>query len=164
MKKIAIIGAILALSTSAFAEENAFYMKAAAFGTIGHKIFEDTKALNTGYTMTSDLNTFGDFTFGGTLAAGYQIMDNVRVELQGSYFAGPKFKYDFALVKGVPATVAPAPVVAAISAVAHNVQEYEVSAPAGFLNAYVDLIDMGPAKLYVGGGAGISYMTVFYLR
>jgi len=155
MKKIAIIGAILALSTSAFADDNGFYAKAQGFGTIGHKLFDDNK-VSFGNTVTSDLNKYGEFTGGAGIAAGYQIMDNVRVELQGSYFMGPKWKYDF---NGVDYKAA-VPAAASVPAVPASTLECEVSAPVGFLNAYVDLIDMGPAKLYVGGGAGISYMDV----
>jgi hypothetical protein len=152
MKKIAILGAVLALSTSAIADDNSFYIKAGAFGSIGHKLFDDSKIDKALPGLKAEDNKYGEFTFGGTVGAGYQLMDNVRVELQGSYFAGPKWKYEFA---DVAAGVTPV-----VDAYPKKNLEVEASGFAVLLSPAVDLIDMGPAKLYVTGGAGISYVKV----
>jgi opacity protein-like surface antigen len=161
MKKIAILGAVLALSTSAIADDNSlFYIKAGASGSIGHKTYDDSKFENQSFNgnklgCKKEDNKYGEFTFGGTIGAGYQLMDNVRVELQGSYFAGPKWKYEVAAVAASAAGAVP--VVAASPKI--NV-ELEASGFAVLLSPAVDLIDMGPAKLYVTGGAGISYVKL----
>ncbi len=62
---------------------------------MGHKLVDDGKEIGD-VEITKDMNKYGDFTFGGTLGFGYKIMDNVRVEAQGYYFGGPKYKYDVA--------------------------------------------------------------------
>ena len=154
MKKIAILGAVLALSTSAIADDNSFYIKAGAFGSIGHKAFDDSKIEKVITGLKAEDNKYGEFTFGGTVGAGYQLMDNVRVELQGSYFAGPKWKYEKAAV-AASADGAPA-----VDASPKLNLEVEASGFAVLLSPSVDLIDIGPAKLYVTGGAGISYIKL----
>ena len=82
-------------------------------------------------------------------------MDNVRVELQGSYFAGPKWKYEKAAVAASAAGATPV-----VAPAGKTNAEIEASGFAALLSPAVDLIDMGPAKLYVTGGAGISYVKV----
>jgi len=186
MKKIAILGAVLALSTSALADSNSnFYAKAGAFGTIGNKLFDDSKA-----PWGKDNNKYGEFTFGGTLAAGYKVMDNVRTELQVHYFFGPKWKIstksealtnaeakldaDKKVLQDVEsasprsekditnAQLAVDTDKAKVNSLASEKIEGHIKAsgPAVFLNAYVDVVDMGPAKLYVGGGLGMSYIKL----
>lgn len=170
MKKIAILGAVLALSTSALADDGSFYVKAGALGGMGHKLFDDDKTLN-GAKINKDINKYGDFTFGGTLGFGYKIMDNVRVEAQGYYFGGPKFKYDIAF-NDIVDSIASDPVngiaysndtekEAARKNLAGSTQstKIEVSGPVFTLGGAVDVVSFGPASLYVTGGAGMSYVT-----
>jgi opacity protein-like surface antigen len=147
MKKIATLGALIALASTSAIADNDFYVKAAALGGWGHKLFDDGKKI-ADLTITKDMNKFGDMAFGGQLAFGYKIMDNVRVELQGYYFNGPKFKYTNEL-----------------SEVLKQVYEkdelkVEASGPALMLGGAVDVVPFGPANLYVTAGAGISYMKV----
>jgi len=173
MKKIAILGAVLALSTSAIADDSAFYAKIGATGSIGHKLFDDAKVFN-GTTFDKDNNKFGKFSFGGSIGAGYKLMDNVRVELTGSYFAGPEWKYETAGTEAKAAVLA-APAVGAVGdanyvaevkevkkvdAVAKSTNEIKVSGPVGLLNAYIDVFNFGPGSVYVNGGAGMSFVTV----
>jgi len=152
MKKIAILGAVLALSTSAIADDSSFYVKIGALGGVGHKLFDDEKTPG-----GKDQNKFGDFTFAGGAGVGYKIMENVRAELQGFYFGGPKFKYEVAAVPAVAANPAAVP---AVVAVGKNTRKVEVTGAVVGLNAAVDVVSFGPAGLYVTGGAGISYLSV----
>jgi len=223
MKKIAILGAVLALSTSALADENAFYAKIGAFGNIGHKLYADgVDVIPNVFKTTSDNNKYGDFAFGGTIGAGYYVMSNLRVGLELSYFGGPKYTYKVSDVTTppviAPKTKAELETIASTAKTAYETAkkdydkkkgdatlkatyeaaetEYntaqanvtnlkaedkkdknkkaedkptttakedilvEVTGPAGFLNAYVDVFEAGPAKFYVGGGVGMSYVEV----
>ncbi len=221
MKKIAILGAVLALSTSALADENSFYAKVGAFGNIGHKLYADGVQVTPNFKTTSDNNVYGDFAFGGTIGAGYYVMSNLRVGLDVSYFGGPKYTYK------VSETKETTPVAVTKESLAKKVEEaktasaeagkalnkdakskkdealktaftkakedvtkaekelaefkpddkakkadatktttgkedilVKVSGPVGFLNAYVDVFEAGPAKFYVGAGVGMSYVEV----
>jgi opacity protein-like surface antigen len=168
MKKIAILGAVLALSTSAIADDGSFYVKAGALGGMGHKLFDDNKTIS-GFKITKDINKYGDFTFGGTLGFGYKVMENVRAEAQAYYFGGPKFKYDLPFNDVVDA-------IAAVAAIPYGTDvekeaarkdmagstanvKIDVSGPVFTLGGAVDVVSFGPASLYVTGGAGISYVT-----
>jgi len=167
MKKIAILGAVLALSTSAIADDSAFYAKIGATGSIGHKLFDDAKVFN-GTTFDKDNNKFGKFSFGGSIGAGYKLMDNVRVELTGSYFAGPEWKYETAPVEGKAGVDevkdGAGKVTTAkqeeVKGQAKSTNEIKVSGPVGLLNAYIDVFNFGPGSVYVNGGAGMSFVTV----
>lgn len=170
MKKIAILGAVLALSTSAIADDGSFYVKAGALGGMGHKLFDDNKTIN-GFKITKDINKYGDFTFGGTLGFGYKVMENVRAEAQAYYFGGPKFKYDVPFndvvdaIAAVPANSIPYGNDVEKEAARKDMagssasNKIEVSGPVFTLGGAVDVVSFGPASLYVTGGAGISYVT-----
>jgi len=193
MKKIAILGAILALSTSALADDNNFYAKIGGFGNIGTKLFDDSKVVTPTFTTTSDNNKYGDFAFGGTIGAGYYVMSNLRIALELSYFAGPNWTYeksntaeltaeqtanvkvlkevyDAAVAAGkLPTATEEQKAAVAKAKTAYDTANVgstkkdlvvEVTGPAGFLNAYVDIFEAGPAKFFVGAGAGISYVKV----
>jgi opacity protein-like surface antigen len=167
MKKIAILGAVLALSTSAIADDSAFYAKVGGFGSIGHKLCDDDKTIG-GIKIDKDLNKFGKFTFGGSIGAGYKLMDNVRLELTASYFAGPEWKYEVPEVKAVAAVAAvtdasgkiTTPAVDKVDAQPKSTLEVKASGPVGLANVYVDLFNFGPGSVYVNGGAGVSYVKV----
>jgi opacity protein-like surface antigen len=147
MKKIAIFSALVALtSTSAIADD--MYVKVSALGAMGHKLFDDNKNLyQDAANVSKDMNKFGEIYAGGQIAFGYKIMDNVRVELQGSYLNGPNFKYDF--VKDGKDEK-------------NSKNEYKVEAtgPAVMLGGAVDFVSFGPASLYGTFGLGMSYMNV----
>jgi opacity protein-like surface antigen len=167
MKKIAILGAVLALSTSAIADDGSFYVKACALGGMGHKLLDDGKVIG-GLEITKDINKYGDFTFGGTLGFGYKIMDNVRVEAQGYYFGGPKFKYDLTAdsIANAKAKALSITDPAFIEDLKKDMDgsianiKVDVSGPVVTLGGAVDVVSFGPASVYVTGGAGISYVTV----
>jgi len=221
MKKIAILGAVLALSTSALAEENSFYAKVGAFGNIGHKLYADGVQVTPNLKTTSDNNVYGDFAFGGTIGAGYYVMSNLRVGLDVSYFGGPKYTYKISETKETTPALRTKEIIEkelkeaktaseeakkaldkdakskknadlkaaseeakkAVTALEKELAEFKpdakakkddttktttekedivvkVSGPVGFLNAYVDVFEAGPAKFYVGGGVGMSYVEV----
>ena len=179
MKKIATLGALIALTSSSAFAENDFYVKAAALGGMGHKLFEDGKV------VPKDKNKFGDFHFGGELAFGYKIMDNVRVELQGYYLKGPNFQYDLsedakasdakakdgkdadkdkdakdAKAKDAKAKDGKEAQDKNSSTTSKENIKVEASGPALMLGGAVDIVSFGPASLYGTAGVGISYMNV----
>lgn len=186
MKKIATLGALIALTSSSAFAENDFYVKAAALGGMGHKLFEDDKEIVKGGTKISkDVNKFGNFHFGGELAFGYKIMDNVRVELQGYYLNGPNFKYDLAkddkdkdnkddnsknseddkgkdpkAKKDKDAKDAKDSKDNNSSKVSKDEVKVETSGPAVMIGGAVDIVSFGQASLYGTFGVGMSYMNV----
>ena len=126
MKTLTIASAIFVLSSSilttftAVAEENNSYIKAGGFG-------------NRGNCDTTPLLAKAEYGYGGTVAAGYQLMDNVRTELSLSYIYGLAYK----------------------GAIEDSIQ---IDGGNAMLNTYVDVINLGFANIYVGGGLGVSYI------
>jgi opacity protein-like surface antigen len=157
MKKLAIASAILALSSSALAmNEEAFYFKANVFGNIPHKLSLQSSATSvdgiaTGTTIAaSGTQENGDWGAGFGAGVGYHFMDNIRTEFNIAYFNEPKSHFKYNETPTTPGT-------AGATGVA-GTSTLTATGWTGLLNAYMDLVDMGPAKLYVGGGLGFSYL------
>lgn len=128
MKKLAIAGAIIALSSSAFAADNSLYLKAGVIGNMGNNGYNThAKSIKEGQ--------YGEYGYGLTAGVGYHLMDNLRAELNGSYLFGINYKFT---AEG---------------------NELEVNGFKSMVNAYVDVADFGPVKLYVGAGVGAAYMN-----
>jgi opacity protein-like surface antigen len=147
MKKLAIASAIIALSSSAFAAgtaDNAFYIKAGGSGSWSTPL-DSTKQATLGISN----DEWGNMTFGGTVGVGYHVMDNVRAEIALSYVNGPRFD-DLTSKGGTKNKLS--------TADSNGKVKLENSGFVGSVNGFVDVADMGAAKLYVGGGIGGSYL------
>ena len=150
MKKLAIASAIIALSSSALAADNSFYVKAGGTTSWGTQIDSDDKT-KLGVTSTD----YGTISLGGVFGAGYHLMDNIRGELSVSYVSGPTYKDLVAKTTTDAAKVFNA--VSGQTSVGGSVS-LENSGFVGFLSGFVDVADMGFAKVYVGAGGGGSYL------
>ena len=147
MKKLTICAVVALLtSSSAFAADNGVYLKAGVGGIMGEKMSQ----LKEADQRIKEENS--DYAYVGTVGVGYQLMDNVRVEANGSlaagiHYAGTKLNDDD-LIKG-------------------NFKDKTTTATGlnitglkGTINSYVDIANLGAAgKLYVGGGVGASYIN-----
>ena len=160
MKKIAIAGAILALSTSALAGD--MYIRVNGMGNFGHPIYKDDQVLlkksveeDVDLKVKKDDNKFSDslsdISLGGLVGVGYKVMDNIRVEAQGGYIFETKWHKDAKtatdtanLKKDQNSSVK---------------SKTEVSSFVGLLTAYVDF-DAGPVSIYGKLGGGVSYMEL----
>jgi opacity protein-like surface antigen len=148
MKKLAIASAIIALSSSALAADNSFYVKAGVSPSWGQKLdSKDKKKLG----LTSD--DYGTMAIGGGAGVGYYLMDNIRGELSVSYLSGPTYK-DLDAKSSNDSTV-----FNDVTGSANNGKlSLENSGFIGFVSGFVDVAEMGFAKAYVGFGGGSSYM------
>jgi opacity protein-like surface antigen len=148
MKKLAIASAIIALSSSALAADNSFYVKAGGTSSWGTKI-NSTDKTKLGVTSTD----YGTMSIGGYAGVGYNLMDNIRGELSASYVSGPTYK-------DLGAKTADATLFNAVSdqTISDGKVSLENSGFVGFVSGFVDVADMGLAKVYVGIGGGASYM------
>ena len=79
---------------------------------------------------------YSDYGYGLTAGVGYHLMDNIRAEANGSYLFGIKYKSK-----------------------AEEASDLGISGFKAMLNAYVDVANLGPVKLYVGSGLGASYIN-----
>jgi len=158
MKKIAIAGAILALSTSALAGD--MYIRVNGMGNFGHPIYKDDQVLldkttekEDALTVKKDDNKFSDslsdISFGGLIGVGYKVMDNIRVEAQGGYIFETKWHKD--------ANTATADLKDGGNFSVKS--KTEVDSFVGLLTAYVDF-DAGPVSIYGKLGGGVSYMEL----
>ena len=90
-------------------------------------------------------------------------MDNARVELQGYYFAGPKYSLESIAIDKLPSQ--------ALLLISKLEKDYpnaglnksskispEFSGPAIMLGGAYDIASFGPASIYLTGGAGMSYI------
>lgn len=74
---------------------------------------------------------YGETTFNGSIGVGFNAMEQVRAELLVSYLNGPE--YD-------------------------SSPKMTSEGWVGFVNGYVEAVDLGSAKLAVGGGLGVSML------
>ncbi len=116
MKKILPIVVVVSLlsSSAGFAAESDFYVKADA----GLSKFGDIESAKSRKNVV-----FG-------LGAGYNYMDNVRLDLIFDHYVNPKFKSGDVKITGEINTL--------------------------MLNAFVDLFDISIAKVFVGSGVGLG--------
>lgn len=160
MKKIAIAGAILALSTSALAGD--MYIRVNGMGNFGHPIYKDDQVLlaessvqGDALTVKKDDNKFSeslsDISFGGLVGVGYKVMDNIRVEAQGGYIFETKWNKDAKTAKKTTDLKA--------NENSSVKSKTEVDSFVGLLTAYVDF-DAGPVSIYGKLGGGVSYMEL----
>jgi opacity protein-like surface antigen len=127
MKKVLLVAAAtVALSTSVMADDNMFYLR----GDLGMNKFEAIKPGNV------KLKT--KWSAGLDLGVGYYVMDNVRAELVWAHPFNVEGKKNFT-EDGV-----------SVSA------KRKATIDALLVKAYVDVADLGIAKLFVGGGFGLS--------
>lgn len=77
-------------------------------------------------------NDYGETTFNGSVGVGFQAMEQVRAELLVSYLQGPEYK--------------------------NNDVDMTSDGWVAFVNGYVEAVDLGSAKLAVGGGLGVSWL------
>ena len=153
MKKLAIASAIIALSSSVFAAgaaENSFYIKAGGAGSWGAEI-DSANKVDLGVTSTD----MGAMNFSGGVGFGYYLMDNIRAEVALSYVNGPKYE-DLKSVFSDTATFITK--MGVYTPAATGKVTIQNSGFVGSVNGFVDVADMGAAKLYVGGGVGASYL------
>jgi opacity protein-like surface antigen len=148
MKKLAIASAVLALSaSSAMAADDAFYVKAGGFGNMGMgiKLQKDFSP----FTTLDRKGEHGKYGYGGTLGFGYHLMDNVRGEINASILSS-RYKgggWQDAQLKPEGLQVGQ-----------ENLNELSISGGKLMINSYVDVINLGSAKLYAVLGVGSSYV------
>jgi len=116
MKKVLLTAATVSFlaTSSAYAMEDMFYVKA-----------------NTGWSKLNKVDgvkSKNDVHFG--VGAGYQIMDNARVDLTFDHFANPTFKVTGVRLKG------------------------DINAL--LLNGYFDVINVDAVRVFVGAGVGLA--------
>lgn len=134
MKKLLLIAATstaLLASAASFAEEN-FYIKGEAGATFMQKAKIDTNTIIGKVKFKS--KTTGTFAIG----AGYNVMDNARVDLTLGFLASPQFKKN--------ATILAVPTSAKVKGKVMSLM----------INGYVDLFDLGAAKVFAGAGIGYA--------
>ena len=162
MKKLAIASAIIALSSSAIAADNSLYLQGGGAASWG-SVLDSSKKAELGISSTDmgslSLNPRGSF--------GYQFMDNVRTEIALSYFNACKYE-DLKSTSssggtpilnrlGTKDTDPKAGPNVALDPTTGKVS-IENSAWVSHANIFVDVVDMGAAKVYFGGGIGASYI------
>ncbi len=136
MKKLLLIAAAsAALSTSAMAAEGDFYGR----GDVALQQFTKFTDKDTGLKLKSKWST------GLELGAGYNVMDNVRGELVWVHAFNPELKKT-----GEPADGTTLEGADSLSV------KHKATIDALLVKAYVDVADLGMAKLFVGGGLGLS--------
>jgi len=129
MKKILLTTAALAaISTSAFAEDNQFYLRADVDGSYFTKFTNKS-------TSGNSTKIKQKFAVGGDLGVGYSIMDNVRAELIYTQPFSLKMKGN----STAQTRVTVKPTVRAVFARVHG-----------------DVIDLGMGKIFLTGGLGWS--------
>ena len=116
MKKIILstIASIFILASSAQAIEHDFFVKA----NIAYAKLDKARSSK----------SKGDVSFG--IGAGYNYLDNVRLDLTFDHFVNPRFKNGKKIIKGDVNTL--------------------------LLNGFVDLVDISIAKLFAGVGVGFG--------
>jgi len=116
MKKIILsaIASTFILASSAHAIENDFFVKA----NIAYSKLNKTRGAN----------SKSDVSFG--IGAGYNYLDNVRLDLTFDHFVNPRFKNGSKTIKGDVNTL--------------------------LLNGFVDLVDISVAKIFAGVGVGFG--------
>ena len=134
MKKILLTAAAVSVlaTSSAYAKENSFYIKANA----GWTKFNEIK---TGDTLDNiKLKSNNDVHFG--VGAGYNVMDNFRVELMLDHYINPTYKaskkYNTLSVDG----------------------KLKTEANTLLLNGFVDVFEIDSVKFFVGAGIGASHL------
>jgi len=130
MKKVLLVAAAtVALSTSVMADDNMFYLR----GDLGMNKFQ-------GFTDKVDsvkLKTKWDS--GVDLGVGYYVMDNVRAELVWAHPFNVEAKKSYTN-----------------NGIYSGSVKHKATIDALLVKAYVDVADLGMAKLFVGGGFGLS--------
>ena len=126
MKKLIIVTAISALlsSTAVYASLDNIdqaYVKINGMIGMGAKDDNHPGALS---------DEYGETTFNGGVAFGYNAMDTVRAEVSLLYVTGPEYKKGTEYLKN--------------------------DGFVGLVNGFVDLAEMGAAKIYVGAGIGVA--------
>jgi opacity protein-like surface antigen len=138
MKKLITIGIVaLAASTSVLASSyDALYVKLSGQGFLGAKLSSDSAV----YEQFKDKQ--GEYSYGASLSVGYNVMENIRTELQVSYAKTPEFLRDNSSESSDD-----------------NKLGFESHGALAFVNTYVDLMSLGQyAKIYANAGLGMSYM------
>jgi len=186
MKKLATTLLLTTLmSTAAFAQQDEFYIKitggASFLSDVTTKNFTHTE-LTIPVDQTKTLFSTAVFNVGGGL--GYYLADKIRVELTGHGVFTPQYKLEDKSVKNVAfassatqpllldttgqALVGTDPALPDLAAAffnspeAKNTVKYDItdmSLVSGFVAGYFDIIDTDMAKVFVGGGAGITAIS-----
>ena len=132
MKKVLLTAAAASLlSTSAFATENAFFVKAEG----GMSRFVDVKySAKVASAPTSAKFKAKNSGFVG-VGVGYFLMENVRFDLTYNHYFKPKYDFEFFGVKS---------------------GKVETNVDSLLINGFVDVFESGEFKAFVGAGFGVS--------
>jgi len=135
MKKVLLVAAAtVALSTSVMADDNMFYLR----GDLGMNKFQ-------GFTdKVEGVKLKTKWSAGLDLGVGYYVMDNVRAELVWTHPFNVEAKKSYSYAAGT-----------GYLAATGNLK-HKATIDALLVKAYVDVADLGMAKLFVGGGLGLS--------
>ena len=125
-KTLLIVAAAAALSTSALADSNTFYLRA----DVGANKFTQQKIR--GHKTKSNISANLD------LGVGYKLMDTVRVEFVYTHHFSPEAKASWTQYNR-----------------SHTVKN-KGKIDALMVRGYVDVYEAGPAVLFVGAGAGLA--------
>jgi opacity protein-like surface antigen len=148
MKKIILAAALASVASSAFASENAFYVRA------------DAGASFTTKEKVGEVKSKKNTHFVAGLGVGTYLMDNVRAELNitNHFSAHPKLKS----MDVVANTVSKAPV-PAVEGKSGNPKgtlsgKAKFTATSIMLGGLVDFADLGYAKLFAGASVGMTQL------
>ncbi|MDF2965363.1 MAG: adhesin [Rickettsiaceae bacterium] len=134
MKKLLLVAASSALlSTAAYANEDAFYLRA----DVGVSHFMSEKDSSTKLKLKTDHSPLM------SIAAGYGVMDTVRAELELGYHFQPELSKTGNYSNNT------------LSAKA----KHKVRTTSLMVKGLVDLFDAGPAKLFAGAGIGMAQVS-----
>jgi opacity protein-like surface antigen len=144
MKKILLTAAAVSVlaTSSAYAMENSFYIKANAGGYKFNQI-------KTGDIKKSGIN-FGSFKLKSNndvhvgVGAGYHVMDNFRVELMFDHYINPTHKASKKYEVG--------PLSASLDS------KLKTNANTLLLNGFVDVYEIDSVKFFIGAGIGASQL------
>lgn len=156
-----LLGAILALtSCSILAEsQDSMYLKVGAIANMGHSL-DSANLAKIG--VTTDTDTYGEGNMGFSVGLGYHLMENTRAEFNLTYLSGPLYKYDFT---GSAANPFLGTGLGSLDTDTNNSTvatsgnaEVESAGWVGLATGQMDLANFEVAKIYVGAGAGFSYL------
>jgi opacity protein-like surface antigen len=186
MKKLIIFCTSVAFCSQIYASDNNTYIKAMGFGSISNQLFSDSSIdkIKGNDNKVSVKNPMSNIGFGASLGIGYHLNEKFRIETNITYFFNQTWNVlsskteTKTTIQSVPSVIqasrgvtingvnmgntltSPQAQTISNQSVEEKNINTSISGPVGFINLYADIINIKQAKIYVGGGLGVSHIEI----